>query len=265
MTEYTELYQRLSNSELLTIIGGSKKYNPIAVETAKTEIEKRQLSEEEIKQAKSKIIQKKTAKKREIEKQKEHVEKLRKNASTIFDTLNPIQNGIQTPEKIIKLIILIFGGLAIYRLYKQYGMFRFMFTDSGADWDISMVEYFFPIILLPVAVILFWNRLKLGWILLTIFLTYSAFNAIVLFVMNLGRQPAGIDAFEEIFPTVSPVVYFMTLLFFGGFLYLICKQGVRNIFKIPKHTMLITISLTIIANSIFFTQFLNNEFDYEHF
>ena len=251
MTEYTELYKRLSNSELLTIIAESEKYNPIAVETAKTEIDNRQLSEDKLKQAKSKITQKETAKKREIEKRKEREKIIRENTSTIFDTLNPIQNGIQTPEKIIRLSILIFGGLAIYRLYEQFGMFRFMFIDSGAEWDFSMVEYFYPIILLPIAVILFWKRLKLGWILLTIFLTYSALNAIILFVMNLGRQPSGIPVLEEIFPTVSPVVYFMSMLFFGGFLYLICKQGVRNIFKVPKQTMLITISLTIIANSLF--------------
>src|SRR5690606_41783793 len=45
MTEFTELYQKLSNSELLKIISESEKYNPIAVETAKTEIASRQLTE----------------------------------------------------------------------------------------------------------------------------------------------------------------------------------------------------------------------------
>ena len=257
MTEYTEIYQRLSNSELLTIISESEKYNPIAVETARKEIENRQLSEDELKQAKSKINQQKTNKKREIEKRKEREEKIKKNASTIFETINPVQNGIQTPEKIIRLSILIFGGLAIYRLYEQFGIFRFMFSDSGANWDFSMVEYVFPIILLPIAVILFWKRLKLGWIMLAVFLTYSALNSIILLSLNLGRQPSGIPFLEEIFPTVSAFVYFMSLLFFGGFLFLISKKGVRNILKVSNQTMLLTIALTIIVNSIFVYSIFN--------
>src|SRR5690606_40011391 len=213
MTEFTELYQKLSNSELLKIISESEKYNPIAVETAKTEIASRQLTEQELNQAKSKIVEKENAKKRVIEKRKEFEKKIGKNASTLFDTINPIQNGIQTPEKIIRLTILVFGGLAIYRLYQQLGMFQIIFHEGISDWDLSMIEYFFPIIILPIAVILYWKRNKIGWILLSIFLTYSAFNAVVLFFMNLGRQPSGIPALENIFPTVSSGVYIMILLF----------------------------------------------------
>jgi len=251
MTEFTELYKKLSDSELLTIIAESTKYNPIAVETAKLEIENRQLTEQELNQAKSKIYEKENAKKIEVEKRKQREEIFKEKTSTLFDTINPIQNGIQTPEKIIRLTILIFGGLAIYRLYQQLGMFQIIFYEGFSDWDLSMVEYFFPIIILPVAIILFWKRNKIGWILLSIFLTYSAFNAIVLFLMNFGRQPSGIPALENIFPTVSPAVYIITLLFFGGFLFLNCKQGVRNIFKVSKQTMIATIGLTIIVNLIF--------------
>lgn len=251
MTEFTELYQKLSNSELLKIISEAEKYNPIAVETAKTEIESRQLTEQELNQAKSQIAEKENDKKREIEKRKQREEKIKNSTSTLFDTINPIQNGIQTPEKIIRLTILIFGGLAIYRLYQQLGMFQIIYHEGFSDWDLSMVEYFFPIVILPIAVILFWKRKKLGWILLSIFLSYSALNAIVLFFMNLGRQPSGIPALENLFPTVSPVVYVMTLLFFGGFLFLNCKAEVRNIFKITKATMTVTIGLTLLVNLIY--------------
>jgi len=251
MTEFTELYKKLSNSALLRIIAESDKYNPTAVETAKTEIESRQLSVQELNQAKYKITEQEEKKKLEIEKRNQRDEKIKNHASTLFDTINPIQNGIQTPEKIIRLTALIFGGLAIYRLYQQFGMLRFMFTDSGAEWDLSMVEYFFPIIILPIAIILFWKRTKIGWILLSIFLTYSAITALGVFLMNLGRQPSGIPALESIFPTVSPIVYIFSLLFFGGFLFLICQIGVRNIYKITKQTMLSTIGLTTIVNLIF--------------
>jgi len=251
MTEFTELYQNLSNSELLKIIAESEKYNPIAVDTARTEIANRQLTEQELNEAKSKVTERENAKKREIEKRKLREEQIKEKSSTLFDTINPIQNGTQTPEKIIRLTILIFGCLAVYRLYQQFGMFQIIFHEGISDWDFSMVEYLFPIIILPIAVILFCKRNKIGWILLSIFLTYSALNAIVLFFVNFGRQPSGIPALENIFPTVSPVVYIMSLLFFGGFLFLNSKDRVRGIFKISKQTMFMTIGFTIIVNLIF--------------
>jgi len=251
MTEFTELYKNLSNSELLKIIAESDKYNPIAVETAKTEIDSRKLSTEELNQAKTEINKQKEKKKLEIEKRKRQEGKIKEGASTLFDTINPIQNGIQTPEKIIRLTTLIFSGIAVYRIIKEFGMLRYMFTDSGAKWDLSMVEYFFPLIVLPLAAFLFWKRKKSGWILLSIFLTYSAITAIGLFLMNIGRQPSGIPALESLFPTVSPITYIMTLIFFGGTLWLISKEEIRNIYKISKQTMFLTIGLTIAVNVIY--------------
>lgn len=78
MTEFTELYKKLSNSELLTIIVEAEKYNPIAVETAKTEIESRKLTEQELNLAKSQIIAKENAKRREIEKRKQREKRIKK-------------------------------------------------------------------------------------------------------------------------------------------------------------------------------------------
>ena len=251
MTEFTELYKKLSNSELLKIIEEAEKYKSVAVKTAKTEIENRQLTEQELNLAKSQITEKENAKKREIEKRKQREKKIKKSTSALFETINPIQNGIQTSEKIIRLTTLVFSAVAIYRIFNEFGMLKYMFTNESGKWDLSLIEYFFPLILLPIAVFLFWKRNKIGWILLSIFLAYSAFNAIILFLLNLGRQPSNIPAFENIFPTVSPAVYIMTLIFFGGFLFQNCKNGVRDVFKISKQTMIATIGLTLFVILIF--------------
>jgi hypothetical protein len=160
MTEFTELYKKLSNSELLKIVAESDKYNPIAVETAKTEIDSRELSTEELNQAKTDINQQQEKKKLEIEHRKHQEEKIKRGASILFDTINPIQNGIQTPAKIIRLTTLIFAGIAVYSIFREFGMLRYMFTNSGGKWDLSMVEYFFPLIMLPLATFLFWKRKK---------------------------------------------------------------------------------------------------------
>lgn len=126
-----------------------------------------------------------------------------------------------------------------------------MFSDDGGEWDLSMVEYFLPLILLPVAVLLFWNRKRSGWILLAVFMTYSAVTAFGLFLMDLGKSPSGIPALENLFPTVSPIAYILTMLFYTGFLLLICRQGVRNEFNILKSTAIKTILFTGIANLFF--------------
>ncbi len=253
MTEFTELYRKLSNSELLKIIAESDKYNPIAVETAKMEIDSRRLSPEELDQAKAFNIERERKKKFAIEHRHRQEENIKKSASALFDTINPIQNGTRTPEKIIGLITLIFSGIAIYRIFREFGMLRYMLTDTdgGGLWDFSMIGYFFPLILLSIAIFLFWKRKKSGWVLLSIFLTYSAVTAIGLFFMNLDYQPTGIPAFDSLFPTVSPITYLMSLIFHGGALWAIGKENVRNIYQISKWTMFITIGSTIAGDIIY--------------
>lgn len=251
MTEFTERYKNLSNYELLEILTNSQTFQSLAVETAKKEIESRNLSEAEINKAKLEIESKQQEKQKTTEKRKQKEDKIKETAFTFFDTITPIQNGIQTPEKIIKLTTLIFGGISIYRIFKEFGMLRYLLTESIGKWDLSMIEYFFPLIILPLATILFWKRKKIGWILLSIFLTYSAVNAIGLFFINLGRQPSEINVLNSIFSTVSPIAYLITLLFFGGTLWLICKANIRDVFQITKKTMLQIIGFAILINAVF--------------
>ncbi|MBB3122513.1 MULTISPECIES: hypothetical protein [Flavobacteriaceae] len=250
MTEFTERYKKLSNAELLEILANSKNYQPIAVETAEKEFENRNLSKIEINKAKSEIKSKQEEKLNIIEKRRQTEVKVKETAFKFFDTINPIQNEIQTPEKIIRLTTLIIGGLAIFSIFKQFSMLKYMFTDGLDKWDLGMLEYFFPLILLPLSIILFWKRKKIGWILLSIFLSYSAVNSLIFFFKNLGRQPSGIPALESLFPSVSPIVYLMNLLFFGGTLWLICKEDLRHIYKISKQTMFLTIVLTTVITLI---------------
>ncbi len=251
MTEFTELYKKLSNFELLKIIAESDKYNPIAVETAKTEIDSRELSTEELRKVETDINEHQEIKRLEIRKWKRQEEKIKQGASTFFETVNPVQNGIQTPEKIIRLTTLIFVAVTVFTIFKEFGMLSYMFSEGEVNWDLSLVEYCFPLIILPVAIFLFWKRKKSGWVLLSIYLTYSTISAIGLFFMSLGREPSGIPALESLFPTVSPITYIMTIIFFGGTLWLICKEIIRNIYKISKQTMIMTIGSTVALNVVF--------------
>lgn len=251
MTEFTERYKSLSNIELLKILEEQENYQKIAVETAKDELQNRKLSDQELEQAKSEILKQQLEKKKKTEKNTEREGKLKNYGKTFIETISPIQNGIQTPERIIRLITIVFGGISIYRLFKEFGMLRYIFTDSNSGWDLSLVEYFFPLIILPIATYLFWKRKKTGWILLAIFLTYSAMSSLVMFFMNLGRQPSGFANLDALFPTVSPLTYLVTLVFFCGGLWAISKKEIRDIYDLNKSTLYKVVGLTIIINGIF--------------
>jgi hypothetical protein len=251
MSEYTELYKKLSLSELLKIQAESHKYKPVAVETAIKEIERRNLSAEDILEAHLYIENKNNTKKVEAEKRKIKKEKLKKSAFTFLETISPIQNGIRTPEKIIRLITILFAIIAIYKIYNEFWFLRFMFTDGLSKWDLSTIAYMLELILLPITVILFWKRKRIGWILLALLLTSSAMSAIELFFYNFNRKPSSFPGLNKLFPVVSPMVYVTAFIFHSASLWLICKKNVSSIFKVSEQTVFLSVSLTIIVQLIF--------------
>jgi hypothetical protein len=118
-----------------------------------------------------------------------------------------------------------------------------MFTDIGAKWDFSMVLYFLPLLYVPIATIMFFKRRKIGWTLLAIFLSYSAVSSIGLFIMTLKREQSGFAPLDNIFHRSSPTTNIMTLLFFAGTLWTICKEEIREIYIVDKKFMFRTIGI----------------------
>jgi hypothetical protein len=244
--EFNEKFKTYSNTELLRIIDNPDGYQPKAVETAKTIFSDRQLTEEEIKIAKDEL---------EIERQEKLIKEQKKRAvedkfknigKSILDNLNPIQNETPTTEKTIRIISLLFGGLFLFQLYREFGMISFMFTDSSIGWDFSIVLYFLPLVVVPTATVLFYKRKKIGWLLLTMFLTYSAVSAIGLFIFTVNMKPSGFEALDGLFPQTSPTTHIMTFLFFAGTIWVISREKIRTVYKITKQTMILTISITAV-------------------
>lgn len=253
MTEFTQRYKELSDIELLQILAEPERYQPLAIETAKKEMENRQLSEEKLHQLASEIQAEQHKVQKKTEKKKQREEEIKAAVSVFSNALNPIQIGIQTSEKIIGSITIIFTGFWLYKIAKEFEMivFLFMFPDSGVKWDLHLVEYFLPLLLLPIALFLFWKRKKIGWILLSVFITYSAMSVIGLFFLKAFVFTSGIVLSEPGFQTLSYITYFINLLFFGGTLYIICSKDSREIYRITEKTMWITIGFTIIANAAY--------------
>ena len=178
-----------------------------------------------------------------IEKYKVFEDKVKIIGFSIADELNPIKTGILSPDKIISRISILFGILFLFQAFTQFGLILFIFTDKSSKWDFSIVLYLLPYILLPVAVFLFWRRKKSGWILLAIFLVYSALITIVTFLMELRARNPGESGIDGLFPATSPVTYLVRLFIYCGCLWLICKNNIREIYAINNRNLLITIGI----------------------
>jgi hypothetical protein len=221
----------------LDIVDNPSDYQPLAVEAARLEIESRQLSQEQLSEAKREQDFRRQVKANKQQKAKETEGKFKSVAFSFANTFNPIQKETPTTEKLIKLITLFVGGLFLYQLYEEFDQISFMFNKDASKWDFIMVLYFLSLIILPIAGLLFWFRKKIGWMLTTIYSSYTAAGAIPLFVMELNRQPTGIPAIDALFPTTSPTLYIGTLLIFGGLTWTLCKENIREVYQVDKKSM----------------------------
>jgi hypothetical protein len=256
MNQFTERHKTLSNSELLRVIENPSDYQSEAVEAAKTEIDQRNLPDQENEDAKRNLEVERQEQQKQNKKKAEVEQKVKTLGTSIFDTINPIQKSAPTAERLIRLITIVFGLMAIFKWYNQFGLVKFMLTDKSAGWDLSMVEYFLPLILLPVATILFWLRKKSGWILMAAYLTYSAISAFGLIIMTWNMEPLGVPALDNIYPQTSPTTQILTTLFFGGTLWVLIKTEIKKHYNINRQTAIATIAIAAVLTILFIAPFL---------
>ena len=101
-----------------------------------------------------------------------------------------------------------------------------------------------PQILLLIATIAFWKRKPFGWVLLTIFLTFSAVAAMWLLFQSFNWKPSGFAGLDSLFPRPSPTIYIIQLLFLVGTIYVLSKTNIREVYSIDKQRMAATIGIT---------------------
>ena len=85
---------------------------------------------------------------------------------------------------------------------------------------------------------------KIGWLFLTIFLTYSSISALGMFILTIKYNfmyPSGPTA---IFPQISPLIIVLGFLFLSGIIWVISREKIRTIYSISKRTMILTVAIT---------------------
>jgi hypothetical protein len=244
MNEFIERYKTLSDLELLKIIDLADDYQPSAVIAAKTEFENRNLKKEEIEFILQQLNKEKAITKEKVELRKKQANDIKKRIADIFDYFNPIQKEIPKPDKIIKFLFLGYLVFFFYKFYKEFRFLIWMFTDSRADWDLSTFFYFFPLIILPIAIILFWKRKRIGWVLLSIFNSYSVIGALCIFITEVGRERTpGLEVLDNLFQTPPPIYYLIGSIIWGAILYTLLKKEIRKKYNIDQTRLFISIGI----------------------
>jgi len=223
MNLFSERYKTYTTAELLKVIQNPGDYQLIAVNAAREELEYRNLSEEELMIAKSELDQEKQEEIRKKERRQALEESIREKGNVIADYINPIQKTKSRSGKLITSIFLVFMLISILQILTQYELIASLFTSPFSEWDFSVAVFLYPVIMTPLCAILFWRRLKIGWILFTVFLssviTASLFMLVAYYLMEL----------------------LLDALFYGNTLWTICSRKVFEVYRIEKDMIYKTI------------------------
>lgn len=241
MNQFAELYKTLPTDELLDILDQPQDYQPLAVEAAKVEIENRNLSPEMLDTARAIQQSRLQAKIEAAEKTQARYDEIKNIGNTIGDALNPASAQIQNTDKLILRITLWFGIVALFTLCKEYSFLKFM-IDMG-KWDVSAVLTVLPIVILPIASILFWFRKKAGWFMLTAISTYTVVSIVPIIVMWVNYKPSGIAALDNLSTLNSPVTYIIPAIIFGLVIWHLSKTDMRAVYNADKTLLFIAIGV----------------------
>ncbi len=254
--DFKAKFTTYTHTELLRIIDNPNRYQPEAVETAKALLAERQLTDDEIKTAQDALEAERRESEEKERKKKVIEDRFRNLGNSLVENVNPIQKEAPTADKTIRLISLLFGGFFLLQLYQEFGMIRYMLTDRSMRWDWSIVLFFLPLLVIPIATLLFYRRHKLGWLLLAVYLTFAGVAAIGTLILALTREPSGIPAIDNLFQRPSPFVSLLTCLFFAGNLWAIGREAVRGVYGITRQTLILTIALSAVFSLLIIRPFL---------
>lgn len=131
-----------------------------------------------------------------------------------------------SPPKIIHAIAIVYLLIAILQILVQSDQIKGLILYS--EWNFGVFMSVFPIILAPIASILFWIRKKIGWILLFIYVAFALMGMLWM-----------------LFITLNPMFLFVSL-FFSATLWILCQERICNVYKISVSIMYGTILASIL-------------------
>ena len=243
-------YRTVPNEELLTVLNRYEKdYQPAAIEAAKKELARRELSPEELNEATRIVQESKSLKTKRQEKIIAIETQIKTRGVSLLETLNPVSTAKPTNEKIILSITLLFAFISIYHIVTNHSWTVIYVRDFNRT-PFYAINAVFPLVTLPVATIAFWGRKKIGWILLTAYLTYSSLWTLRFFERSFQPHHYGIKALDNLIQRPSPTSFIIPCIFYIASLCLIARPSMRETFTVNKNTMIRTIAISWVLTFI---------------
>ena len=146
------------------------------------------------------------------------------------------------PRAILWISILL-ALLYVYQLNSEFGLLRYMFTNNSARWDLAQAMYFIrPLIIMPVAAVLFILRKRSGWVLVCAYFIYLFINTITLLYFPDNK-------IDRLVPATPADLMFGWLVFICGCLYFMLKTDVRNFYNIHWRNVIVALILGVLLSA----------------
>ena len=243
LKDFAERYKTISNAELLDILQRPTGYQLIAIQAAKDEFAARQLSEQDIVDAKQALHDKQLQKGKQDENLQRIKAKLNDAGDLLYDNLKPDQESAPTSKKIIIFLSIGFSLLTIYEFKIFYPIIKDLM--SGYDhFGFGYTLFLFPILILLCGTLLFCFRKQSGWVILGLYCSASVvaelWSLYNFFSFEFNQSRFAIYRPSASAPIVSLLIYGATLLVF-------CRQDIKEIYRIDRQNMI----STLVAGGLF--------------
>jgi len=257
--KFEEQYSEYKNDQLVAIIENANDYQKEAVDVAKNILDKRKITTQEYSRAKEVIIHKEKEKALHREQNHQFETKTINYIESFVAFANPFQENIDATTKTIKWITLVFIFISFFNIYALFIGYLFdLFYSEPLSTGVVLyiLTFSLPGIIIPIATILFGLQKKIGWILLTSYISIRLGTILLMWGLLFKQQINDLDIpFDiNVFGLSIPPFILYTII-----LWLISKNKIRSLYRISKAELYITIAITL-AFSLIFGGMQNNFF-----
>lgn len=245
---FSERMSVLPDIELFKILQQKKEYEYLAVEAAKNEIKKRELTEKEKEALIGKLI--------EEEKQKEEKREIIKlSISKLYELFKgwfiPIPTNTKSPALYINILAILLIAKAITSLsYEIYGWFLLGFDIFILP--VSLINFF----LIAIAISLF-KKKKFGWMMLTFIVIILFFRNCLLLYISWFIDYTDPEGFNT---TLGFFYYLATLIVPIIIAVYLNNKKVLQLFEIGKTYQRVTLFVSLAISLSYFIFWTNPEY-----
>jgi hypothetical protein len=225
-------YEQLESKELIAIVHNSRNFQPLAVETAYIELQRRVLSPQEAKQITDDFN---LYLKRKVN--QETMERAAPKPAQVKARL--VKKPFFTAIRVINTVSLTVLGVYFITLLQGDTAVLHMLVQSGS-YRPSFIWIALPYLALPFGAIGFGLRRQLGWIMLSWALMYNALKQAYFFINDIEAK---LDKHYSEAITIDNIVQnSVVIAFFLLISIVVCLPGIRAKMKTGLPTMLLTIA-----------------------